>query len=323
MYLCHGWELDDGLHELLVTVINWGAPFWLDWLVFFPSPETKYEGDVIFQIESNNHNISYIGQWNDWNGAAQISNFATSQAKFDFFGNGVTLVADIPADMNYNPSLVSISIDNGTEEKLLIKAAPRGVENRTTLYHVPFYMSPPLDNGAHSLLLTYEGNSDASGIPLILDYTFVTSKSPSASWSMSPTGVPTTISPSITSSPSHSSRAIGGIVGGIIGGLAIVSLMIVFWWYRRRTTQAKLIRQLPSPSAQSRPYDTVPEPFIAMHRFSVNGVSGSSPLSNHQALGIHQSIPGVNIAAQRKNRQHAEVSTSGANEELPPMYSVG
>lgn len=114
-------------------------------------------------------------------------------------------------------------------------------QTQTSLYRQTFYQSPLLQDGPHSLVITFT----SQGSLFVLDYIIVTSAiglsstSAQATQTMSSVSPPSTIashnapSTTIGASP-HRVTVIVGAVLGTIGFLLVITLLALFFLRRRR-----------------------------------------------------------------------------------------
>ncbi|KAF5372356.1 hypothetical protein D9615_009233 [Tricholomella constricta] len=304
--LCQQSVLNDGQHEITVKVTSAGTTFWLDYLVFTPSPEVSYD-EAVLLVENSDTGILYDSSWGALGGTANMTTKKGSQVKFDFTGKSVTWVGFIPTELSHNPGFGSYSIDGGAP--ITFKLNGLSPKATVTVYNQVFFTTPDLTPGPHSLVVTYNGADEGAATPLTLDYLYVTNASlPSSS---SPPSVGFTSSLSPTPSPSSgtisqetqeqdSGPPVGGIVGGVLGGLALIALLLfLLWWRRRQQHRANPVGSS-APGLLSFGTNHTPQevtPFMSMHpsaqpktyTYANPPLQPQRPLASTASAGISQS----------------------------------
>ncbi|KAE9406464.1 hypothetical protein BT96DRAFT_253884 [Gymnopus androsaceus JB14] len=118
--------------------------------------------------------------------------------------------------------------------------------NGMTNYRVPFYSSPALDPGTHTLVMTSIGNHTTQ---IYLDY-IVYNPIPSSSSTLSlistsetSSSDPTTTSPPPDSSGNAASSSVGAIAGGVVGAVGglVLGIVLMYFFMRRRNRKSKAI----------------------------------------------------------------------------------
>ncbi|KAF5372359.1 hypothetical protein D9615_009234 [Tricholomella constricta] len=205
--LCQKSALNDGQHEITVKVTSAGTTFWLDYLVFTPSPQVSYD-EAVLLVENDDTSVMYDSSWVALGANANMTTKKGSQVKFDFIGKSVTWVGFIPTELSHNPGFGSYSVDGGAPVTFKLNGLPP--IKTATVYNQVFFTTPDLTPGLHSLVVTYNGADEGAATPLTLDYLYVTNTSlPSSSSSPSPSQSPSAGSASTLSPrPSPSSGTI-------------------------------------------------------------------------------------------------------------------
>ncbi|GLB39931.1 hypothetical protein LshimejAT787_0704410 [Lyophyllum shimeji] len=269
-FLCGQDVLNDGQHEITVNVTTTGHTFWLDYLIFTPSPNASYDEAVLI-VENNDRAIFLDSSWGSLGGSANMTTVKGSQAKFDFVGKSVTWVGFIPTELAHAPASGAFTIDGGSPISFKLNGLP--ADATTTVYNQAFFTTPDLTPGPHTLRVTYNG-ADGPATPLTLDYLYVTNTSIT-----NPASAGSTDTPNGSHNSSSSKTPVGAVVGGVIGGLAALVALVVLlflWRRRRRAVQAK---SAPEPSSSSgATYEVTP--FMSTYQPSAPG--SSSTYSNTQ-----------------------------------------
>ncbi|KAG6919902.1 hypothetical protein DXG01_015610 [Tephrocybe rancida] len=349
--LCGPATLADGPHEVRVNVTTSGTTFWLDYITYTPSVSVSYQ-TAEFRVENTDLALIYSTGWGNDGNDLYTTMTSGSQAKFDFIGTSVTWVGSIPIGVIHTSAIGSYSIDKGTVVSFNLAGLPASATD--SVYNQALFTAPNLTAGPHSLIVTHIGAST----PLTIDYLYVTNVSlpagadTTAMAMTSSSAVPTStssptsssVSGGIAPSPSGSSRiAVGAIVGGAVGGLALIAVLILlFWWYRRsraarvHSTQGHFGTRT-APSAMFEPFiSTDPTPGFGSTKNSNSDSggygsqttqSGYTMASANRLQPIHKSQvpPALTIAVNahqdsgiRINGPHPKVIIA----DVPPTYSA-
>ncbi|KAG5638614.1 hypothetical protein H0H81_011504 [Sphagnurus paluster] len=279
-YLCQQNTLNDGPHEITINVTTAGNTFWLDYLLFTPSPTLSYNENVLL-VQNNDPAIIYDSNWGALGGGANMTTVNGAEAKFNFVGSSISLkalealanffvtwVGFIPTELPHGAASGSYSVDGGDPVTFQLNGlSPTAT---VTIYNQAFFTTPNLTPGPHSLLVTYLGASSPA-TPLTLDYLYVTNTSTS------------------NNEPSDHNRVsktpIGPIVGGVVGAIALLAILaFIFGWARRRRQYI----QTTGPGFMDVRTDQGPDevtPFMSMHP--------SSPPHSY----AHTALPHITVPA--------------------------
>jgi hypothetical protein len=88
--LCEGFDLSSANHTLQVvpSFASSNSVFWLDQIQYAPISSENLV-DVVLQIQSNNTDVAYRGNWNDYLGFAQSTGAVGSSCSLKFNGEHI------------------------------------------------------------------------------------------------------------------------------------------------------------------------------------------------------------------------------------------
>ncbi|KIK83955.1 hypothetical protein PAXRUDRAFT_832016 [Paxillus rubicundulus Ve08.2h10] len=167
--------------------------------------------------------ITYTGDWflggesPEYQNTTHGTTTAGSSASFNFTGTSVGVYGTVGSTQFYHVDVGSpISIYNLDHFPAVSFYAPA---LNSASYHYQFYISPPLNDTIHYLVITSVNMSSV----LWLDYLQYTPSSDSSS-------------SNITTSSALNETSLAAIIGGTIGGALFIVLLLLgaFWSYRRR-----------------------------------------------------------------------------------------
>ncbi|KAF7333453.1 hypothetical protein MVEN_02361400 [Mycena venus] len=263
--LCTQPTLLAGNHTLKITVATSGQPFYLDSLVYTPTPDVSYDGAVL-EYTPDDPSITYSKGWQFYTveSTENITQTAGSQVTFNFHGTAAMLTGYVPQELPHNATTAKYSVDGGPDVTFPLQGLASN--SNTTLFNIPmFSVSNLAPNANHKIVVTYLG--DAQHTPLVVKSFYVTNSStPSSSLantaSNSASGTASAPNNSGTSGASkgqvvaskHSNT--GAIAGGVVGGLIVLAVLafLFFFLWRRRRQQRGDAPLRPDPAYRDDPF---------------------------------------------------------------------
>ncbi|KAJ7440779.1 hypothetical protein B0H11DRAFT_1750498 [Mycena galericulata] len=241
--LCQQSQITSGSHNLTIQVQSKGQAFYLDYLVYTPTPDVSLESAVVI-YPNTDPSVSFGAGWSTF-GGENGTQTNEAQVSLNFHGTSVSPYAFVPTELPHNATWATYTIDGGPPVNFTLQGlAPGSASSIATEYNVILFTAQALSSATHNLVITYGG--DGNHTPLVIQGFYVTNTTTLAlasSPSSSPNGSASSTSPtSSTSSDStshHSSS--GAIAGGVIGGLVLLALLagLAFWLRRRRRDDAQ------------------------------------------------------------------------------------
>ncbi|KIJ23982.1 hypothetical protein M422DRAFT_275337 [Sphaerobolus stellatus SS14] len=178
-----GFQLEDGSHELTVSISTTGQPFYFDFIAYLPSIEVALpsNSDVSIFIGPNDTAISYntVSDWStftrslnssqesgiEW--SSMISQVNGAQFILQFYGKSLRWYGQIPWKLPHNSSHASYSIDG--EPPVNFKLSGIIPPNDTTAANAQVILTLSGDSpGPHTLKAVYKGSS--SEVPMSIQY---------------------------------------------------------------------------------------------------------------------------------------------------------
>ncbi|RDB15053.1 hypothetical protein Hypma_005450 [Hypsizygus marmoreus] len=316
--LCETSNLPVGAHEFTLNISTGGTTFWVDYLHYTPSPSTS-DTSTIVVVENNDSAIVYDSSWQSLAGLANATSTQGSQVTFNFTGSKLTWYGYVPVELPHNASSGTYTIDGGSPTSFALHGlAPY---DGTSTYNQIFFTTPDLPEGAHSLHVTYDGNSQLT--PLTLDYIYLTTRSPQA------TSNSTSLPPHLTSSSTHHSP-VGAIVGGTIAGVAVILLGLVafVWWRRKRKTTHATVEPRDAPQlvapfsgAASQPSSVQPSSPLTPPLFAPTRSTNSSRTFT-SASGFVSGISALSPTMKQREAPAASMPAPSASQNQPPDDSL-
>jgi hypothetical protein len=247
----------------------------------------------------------------------------------------------VPNNFSLTPSSGIYSIDGRTPISFFVPAFSGANASAPSLYNQVLFNTGTLSPGKHKLIVTYQGNSGTA--PLALDG-FIVQNATSPSTTSS--SVPSTTGSSSNLPGSKKSPLVGiTITVGVVGG-AIVLVLLLFIYIRRRRAQ-KLVKNSifadevdPFPPSQTYTSEvpSLTQPLLrfankaSRRRFSYNTPGSSRPTPTPVVeAGINPLMqPGPSTSAQGCDDlgllRHADSGVRIPHaednlDELPPVYT--
>jgi len=127
-------------------------------------------------------------------------------------------------------SPATYSIDGGPATPFTIPTYSdglRAVDSDVVRWRVPFLVTPPVENGNHTVEITYNGNADS--VPLSVDYVLVAHEGAQVNPTLSPTAL----------GAAAGGRSLGPLLGGIFAGLLLLLLLLLALCLRRRRRDSR------------------------------------------------------------------------------------
>ena len=189
--------------------------------------------------------MRYLGQgWDSqWSNGERLTNVGGSKLAVSFYGMSICAGRLVPWALILCPGIsvelrgflehamprtsspATYSIDGGPETPFTIPAYSdgfRGFNSDAIRWRVPFLVTPPVENGNHTVEITYNGNADS--VPLSVDYVLVAHEGAQ-------------VTPTLNLLPAETlkgGRSLGPILGGIFAGLLLLLLLLALCLRRRR-----------------------------------------------------------------------------------------
>lgn len=263
--LCDFDSLQEGVHNITILVTSRSRHFWLDYITYNPSPNPIVRSPVEFaRIENQDRAIRYDASWRPLAEMAYYTATPEASMAITFAGTSIAWYGVIPAEMSNGSAIAMYSIDGSGFVPFDIPS--RSSTREPTMYNQPFFTTPTLSEGTHTLNVTYMGDRDLA--PLVLDYLIIhnarAANNPQTISIATPTAVPET-SAAASAGPSG-----GTIAGAVIGSLLLFALLIAGFifgrrWHRKRCRPT--IQPLPGFGASDQP--RAPLDIDAPQRYSV------------------------------------------------------
>ncbi|KAJ6622795.1 hypothetical protein B0H10DRAFT_2012910 [Mycena sp. CBHHK59/15] len=213
--LCEQPQIAAGSHVLTVQVHSKGQAFYLDNLLYTPTPDVTFPSAVLVYPNTDT-SVNFGGGWSSL--AFENSTQTTgAQVSLNFIGTSVSMYGFVPTELPHNATTASYTID-----------AP------------------------HNLVVTYGG--DNTKTPLVVSSFYVTNFSATATSRSTSDSPSRTSSSSSSASPvSQKKSPTGAIIGGILGCVAVLAILagVAFWCRKRRQRLAEQNRRT---SANPYPY---------------------------------------------------------------------
>lgn len=242
--ICHG-ILSDGPHELLVRVTSKGNPFYLDDIQYTPSVNADLS-NTEQKIYNSDPNISLSEDFKQGTFGVYQTQTPGGTVSFNFNGTSITWIGYIFANFAQQSATATWSVDSSDPISFALPTSAVSFGNSI------FFTTNNLSVGAHSLLVTYKGNTNA--MPLTLDYFFLrndvntteVSSINSTVTTTSTSGTATSTSPGANTSAPGKSHVHSGVIGGGIAGGVLVFILVaafVIMRKRRRKTYSAVTKQ--------------------------------------------------------------------------------
>ncbi|KAF7759736.1 hypothetical protein Agabi119p4_11431 [Agaricus bisporus var. burnettii] len=246
--LCETDGLFAGQHKLHIDikVKSRKQTFWLDKIQYVPSPSVPLDNKTI-QMANKDSAIRLDTTWRRL-GPFKVTSVMNAVAYIDFNGTSVSWVGYIPSEFPRRSAFGTYSIDDSKPTNFSLSGLP---ENKgTSEFNQVFFATPEVENGPHTLTVTFLGSKDTT--LLTLDCLYIKgsalSISPSNTISVSSTipspstnsGSSAIFNPTTTAIDSGSDSArkpelnIDALLGGIIGVLGLLIIIAGTILCRRR-----------------------------------------------------------------------------------------
>ncbi|KAJ7912199.1 hypothetical protein B0H13DRAFT_1713308 [Mycena leptocephala] len=222
--LCAQSQLSAGAHTLTINVQTTGRTFYIDYLLYTPTADVDLDGAVL-EYSNTDASVSFQSGWQTW-GAQNVTQSNGASVALNFHGTAATLIGYIPIELPKNSTGASYAIDGGASTSFTLAGLAEGVT--TTVYTVPILQITGLSPAVHKLVVTYNGDSSHTPLPVGVFYVTnaVATVNPNGAASSSSSS-----SPGPDSTPGRSATArrtpISAIIGAIIGGLLLIALLAV------------------------------------------------------------------------------------------------
>ncbi|KAF7320559.1 hypothetical protein HMN09_00139900 [Mycena chlorophos] len=205
--LCSSSSLSGGAHTLKVTVSTKGTAFYFDNIFYTPTVDATTIDGAVLEYLNTDGAVSFGGSgWVPW-GAQNVTQGSGATVSLNFRGTAVTLLAYVPQELPHTATTAKYSIDNGAATTFTLAGLASG--STTTVYNVVIMQTDGLSADEHSLVVTYEGSS--SDTPLPVGAFYVTNSVAPATTAATQPGT-TSSSGGTTSGPASSSKA--SVAGG-------------------------------------------------------------------------------------------------------------
>ncbi|KAF7292716.1 hypothetical protein MIND_01169900 [Mycena indigotica] len=239
--LCDQTTLLPGPHTLKVNIQTKGQPFYVDSIVYTPTPDVSIDGAVL-EYTAGDPAITYGPGWQFYTveDKENITQTNGAQVAFNFHGTAVALTGYIPHELAHSATTAKYSIDNEPATTFTLQGL--SPEATTTLFNVPMFSVSSLSPGEHNVVVTYEGDSTKTPLP-VRNFYVTNSTQP----------VPTTssVSASFSHRPSNTVVAQPGgtkhppaaaIAGAVVGSLLFLIVIAVLFWLLKRKKREEINR---------------------------------------------------------------------------------
>ncbi|KAE9397722.1 hypothetical protein BT96DRAFT_921287 [Gymnopus androsaceus JB14] len=240
-----------GEHELLINVTNFPNSVWyFDYITFESLADPVFDGEILQAgngelIDSSNYSMLTFGAgWTDTTEDSTSTSILNSEARIKFNGTSVTLYGTISSNVSntaayqvdeQDPVVFQLPGDPGIGLDIGPDSTPL-----TAVSKEPLFSAASLGIGEHTVLVAFNGSP--SGMPLDINYFYVTSltaaeqaslASPSspASTSLSPASLPSSHPSSSppSSNTGHTKVIIGAFLGSVIPIILLMVLATIVW----------------------------------------------------------------------------------------------
>ncbi|KAJ7903207.1 hypothetical protein B0H13DRAFT_1717337 [Mycena leptocephala] len=221
--LCEQSQLSAGAHTLTINVQTTGRTFYIDYLLYTPTADVDLDG-VVLEYRNTDASVSFQSGWQTW-GVQNVTQSNGASVALNFHGTAATLIGYIPIELPKNSTSASYAIDGGASTSFTLAGLAQG--GTTTVYTVPILQITGLSPAVHKLVVTYNGDSSHTPLPVGVFYVtnaVVTAVDPP----------PPPLSSTLISFHTSTRTPISAIIGAIIGGLLIALLAGGIFWCRKR-----------------------------------------------------------------------------------------
>ena len=192
----------------------------------------------------------------------------------------MTFLGISPSELNGNKSSGTYAIDGAAPTGFVIPG-----HGSVTEYNQVLFQTPEVESGQHSLVVTYQGNSNQA--PLVLDWLYVVNGSvPQLSGSPSSSSTPSsssaaadqTFTPTFPSTTPKHTVSTGIIVGAAIGGIIVLAVLGFLIWFlsRRHSGNTRDIQTIDEFEQLPRPYADHPPTTVPSSWMTSRSPDGSS-----------------------------------------------
>ncbi|KAJ7107897.1 hypothetical protein C8R44DRAFT_744473 [Mycena epipterygia] len=307
--LCQQDEMASGSHVLTIQVNSKGRAFYLDSLLYTPTPDTVFESTVL-KYEYSDPAISFSSGWKD--DGQQLTQTKNAQVTFNFQGTSVLMWGQVYNRYATNATSANYMIDGGAPETFHLPGLPNNQSEDQ--YNQIIFTVPALSSGPHTLIVTHGG--DINHTPLPCHGFWVTNTTSLVSQTSVPSlgpAMPTQSSNLSTGAVSRRSKD-GLVVGGVVAGLFMLALLTgIYFWHlirkRRGGTDSMPVSPYPMVIAEwprslaslagqgsaERPHKrphVAPVPAPAVLQYEDSGVRLNAPNSSGTPVGIVELPPG-------------------------------
>ncbi|TFK19069.1 hypothetical protein FA15DRAFT_727512 [Coprinopsis marcescibilis] len=298
--LCDVQFESSGQHVLTVAANTTSRTFYLDLIQYKPDHNLQETLHPTILLVSTDPAVKYMeGNWASFLNQAMVSTEPGSKVRIEFNGTKAIWVGAFSPQYPRGSSTATYSIDSEQPIEFTIPAFP-GESNRV-LWYQPFFETPTLSRGAHTLEVVHQGSS----APLILHYLMIDNGDILPSASRSTTNDVSPDKPG-DAEPAHQDTPVGIVIGSAVGAIAFIAIFVSLLYFcfkhqkrRRRARNTLTAPNFASPSSTG----------------NVQSINSTTPLT----AGTHQ-IPSPLVSsmypptASFPNSQYA-----GAPPGLVPM----
>ncbi|KAJ7644920.1 hypothetical protein FB45DRAFT_784922 [Roridomyces roridus] len=287
--LCVQSAITPGPHNLTIQVASKGQTFYLDNLIYTPTPDVVFDEAVVLYPTSDS-SVSFGSGWDTF-GGENGTQTAGSQVSLNFHGTSVTPYAFVPTERPHNSSWATYSIDGGPAVNFTLAGLDPS-PSASTSYNVILFTTPTLPSATHNLVIEYGG--DGQHTPLVVQGFYVTNTtSPTLAIASAGSATSPSASASAIAGKGHAANG-GAIAGGVIGALFLLSVLAVIglWLWRRRqrrgdaqsgssaatsTPLPGMGQAYPFPGASAGATSTTTYPYVhRVHQHPASDVASSS-----------------------------------------------
>ncbi|KAJ6581840.1 hypothetical protein B0H19DRAFT_1116677 [Mycena capillaripes] len=227
--LCSQDKIATGSHTLTLHVTSKGQPFYLDSLIYTPTPDAVFDSAVLI-YPNDDPALNYSAGWKE--DGEMLTQTENAQVNFTFHGTSVTMMGHLNPSYAINATSGSYSIDDGAWMSFPL---PGLSSNKAAIqFNQVIFTTPTLPSGPHTLGVKYGG--DVNHTPLFLKQLWVTNTTALATQTTAGPLAPTESSDGTSGRRSKAGATVGGIVAGV---LMLILLAIIFLRHHLRKRRAK------------------------------------------------------------------------------------
>ncbi|KAJ7107900.1 hypothetical protein C8R44DRAFT_320710 [Mycena epipterygia] len=230
--LCQLDGMASGSHVLTIQVTSKGRTFYLDSLVYTPTPDTVFESAVLIYPHADPA-VNFSSGWKEDGQQLTQTKDAQEPKLTVLSGTSVTMFGQVYNQYATNATSASYTIDGGAPTTFHLPGLPSNQSDDQ--YNQVIFTVPALSNGPHTLTVTHGGDINHTPLPChgfwVTNTTSLASQTSVSSFGPS---MPTQ-SPNFSEGTSGRRSKDGAIVGGVVAGLLMLVILTgIYLWHLRR-----------------------------------------------------------------------------------------